>query len=181
MRRGVSGVDMRTAEALPLSDDSLDAHPAIGLDALDVNASNYSASSRNVRVPTSHISDDHSSSSSAIQSLTSASTLSTLDNNNKLDLSPGEATARRGLLRDTFFDSWKDDATVPELPSPEEMQKKDPLGAQIWKLYHKTKGQLPNSERLENLTWRMMSMKLRRKELEEQGYGICVLMLRKWC
>ena len=59
------------------------------------------------------------------------------------------------------------------------MQKKDPLGAQIWKLYHKTKGQLPNSERLENLTWRMMSMKLRRKELEEQGYGNCLLIFEE--
>lgn len=56
------------------------------------------------------------------------------------------------------------------MESPEEMQKNDPLGTQIWKLYHKTKGQLPNSERLENLTWRMMSMNLRRKELERQGY-----------
>ncbi|TKA62229.1 hypothetical protein B0A55_12100, partial [Friedmanniomyces simplex] len=32
-----------------------------------------------------------------------------------------------------------------------------------------TKGQLPNSERLENLTWRMMSMNMRRKETERQG------------
>ncbi|KAK5127701.1 hypothetical protein LTR08_004328 [Meristemomyces frigidus] len=162
MRRGVSGGDMRTAEVL--SDDSLDALPAIDFDATD---DADCSPPRHVPVPNGHLSDDHSSSSSAIHSLTSASTLSTLDN--KLDLSLGEAAARRGLLRDTFFDSWKDDATIPELPSPEEMQKKDPLGAQIWKLYHKTRGQLPNSERLENLTWRMMSMKLRRKELEEQG------------
>ena len=159
---------MRTTEAL--SDDFLDVIPGVGLDV--------ELSSRHVRVPTGHLacSDEHSNSSSAIQSLTSASTLSTLGTlDNKLDLSPVEATARRGLLRDTFFDSWKDDATISEVPSPEEMQKNDPLGAQMWKLYHKTKGQLPNSERLENLTWRMMSMKLRRKELEEQGYGDCTV------
>lgn len=41
-------------------------------------------------------------------------------------------------------------------------------GTQIWKLYHKTKGQLPNAERLENLSWRMMSMNLRRKEMERR-------------
>lgn len=46
------------------------------------------------------------------------------------------------------------------------MQRKDPLATQIWKLYSKTKTQLPNAERMENLTWRMMSMNLRRKEMQ---------------
>ncbi|KAK5129012.1 hypothetical protein LTR85_000345 [Meristemomyces frigidus] len=156
---------MRTSE-LP-SDDSIDAPSTVGPDSAELDISHSSSSPRQVRFPPGHFSDDNSGSSSAIQSLTSASTLSTLES--KLDLSPSEVTARRGLLRDSFFESWKDDTSTPELPSPEEMQKKDPLGAQIWKLYHKTKGQLPNSERLENLTWRMMSMNLRRKELERQG------------
>ena len=49
------------------------------------------------------------------------------------------------------------------------MQKKDPLATQIWKLYSKTKTQLPNQERMENLTWRMMGMNLRRKEREQQA------------
>lgn len=114
-----------------------------------------------------------SGTSSAIASLTSQSTLDTLST--RLDLSPTERDARKGLLRDTFFDHFRDDsassvAARSELETPEEMQKNDPLGTQIWKLYHKTKGQLPNSERLENLSWRMMSMNLRRKELERQGY-----------
>ena len=52
--------------------------------------------------------------------------------------------------------------------SPEEMQRKDPLGTQVWRFYHKQLGQLPNAERLENLTWRMMSMTLRRKGLERR-------------
>lgn len=114
-----------------------------------------------------------SGTSSAIASLTSQSTLDTLST--RLDLSPTERDARKGLLRDTFFEHFRDDsvssvAAQSELETPEEMQKNDPLGTQIWKLYHKTKGQLPNSERLENLSWRMMSMNLRRKELERQGY-----------
>ena len=50
------------------------------------------------------------------------------------------------------------------METPEEMQKKDPLGTQIWKLYSKTKTRLPNQERMENLTWRMMAMNLRRRE-----------------
>lgn len=52
------------------------------------------------------------------------------------------------------------------MDSPEEMQKMDPLGIQIWKLYSKTKSQLPNKERMDNLSWRMMSMSLKLKEQE---------------
>lgn len=122
-------------------------------------------SPRHVRVPIT-ANDDSSGSSSAIHSLTSASTLSTLEG--KLDLSPTtDLIARRGLSK-PFFDQWGDDSTAEQQKSPAEMQKNDPLGTQIWKLYHKTKGQLPNSERLENLSWRMMSMNLRRRELERR-------------
>lgn len=110
-----------------------------------------------------------SASSSTVHSLTSASTI-----DSKLDLSPlEEGGARKGVLRDTFFASWKDDsaaaasAAVPGLDeSPEDMQKKDPLGIQIWKLYSRTKTQLPNQERMDNLSWRMMSMNLKRQEQE---------------
>lgn len=95
----------------------------------------------------------HSSSttSSAVQSLTSASTLD----------SPTESSARRAL-RDSVFESatWRE----PDAETPEELQRKDPLGTQIWKLYSKTRNTLPNSERMENLTWRMMSMNLRRAQ-----------------
>jgi GATA-binding protein len=43
----------------------------------------------------------------------------------------------------------------------EEMQRQDPLATQIWKFYAKTKQLLPAQERMENLTWRMMHLKLR--------------------
>ena len=119
-----------------------------------------------------------SSDSSAICSLPSTSPRGRLPT--RLGLSPTGREARKGLLRETFFDQFKDDyptsaataalsRTDADAETPEEMQKNDPLGTQIWKLYHKTKGQLPNSERLENLSWRMMSMNLKRKELERQG------------
>lgn len=111
--------------------------------------------------------DTASGASSAIQSLTSASTLSNLDG--RLDLSPHDSATSQGLLRTSVFDEWKNDAGDLEAENPEEMQKNDPLGTQIWKLYHKQKNQLPNRERMENLTWRLMSMNLRRKELERQG------------
>ena len=155
------GGDMHFDAAL--ADDSMD-FSAIGSDG--VESSNTISSPRHVRFPPGHF-DNTSASSSAIQSLTSASTLSTLES--KLDLSPTDAVARQGVLRDSIFGEWRDDAANLEPDTPEEMQKKDPLGTQIWKLYHKQKGQLPNSERLENLSWRMMSMNLRRKELERRG------------
>ncbi|KAK6333602.1 hypothetical protein TWF718_011405 [Orbilia javanica] len=44
------------------------------------------------------------------------------------------------------------------------MQKQDPLATQIWKLYSRTRSSLPNQERMENLTWRMMSMTLKREQ-----------------
>ena len=50
------------------------------------------------------------------------------------------------------------------------MQKKDPLATQVWKYYSKTKTQLPSHERMENLTWRMMAMNLKRQEREQARY-----------
>lgn len=139
--------------ASPLSSDF--DHDAIGAMA-DLHSFHTSSSPRHVRFPQDHH-DDVSGSSSAVQSLTSASTL----DSSKLDLSPSDSAAREGVLRDTFFPRLKNDA-VADFDDPEEMQKKDPIGTQIWKLYNKQKSQLPNSERMENLTWRMMSMNLRR-------------------
>ena len=86
----------------------------------------------------------------------------------KLELSPPDSVARKELLREAFFPDWKDDAASSAgLDDPDEMQKKDPLATQIWKLYSKTKTQLPNQERMENLTWRMMAMSLKRKKREQ--------------
>ncbi|KAL6721883.1 Sodium- and chloride-dependent GABA transporter 1 [Lecanora helva] len=87
----------------------------------------------------------------------------------KLDISPENKQTRKELLRDAFFPDWRDDAANSDLSNPDEMQKKDPLGTQIWKLYSKTKTQLPNQQRMENLTWRMMAMNLKRKEQEQQA------------
>lgn len=84
----------------------------------------------------------------------------------KLDFS-GLDSVSKELLRESFFPSWKDDASGAELDSPDEMQKKDPLATQIWRLYSKTKKQLPNQERMENLTWRMMAMNLRKRKQED--------------
>jgi GATA-binding protein len=92
-----------------------------------------------------------------------------LEFEDKLDLSPAEANARRELLREFIFPSWKDDASSAGLESPDEMQKKDPLATQIWRLYSRTRSQLPNQQRMENLTWRMMGMNLKRRKEREQA------------
>ena len=85
------------------------------------------------------------------------------------ETSPNEASVRKNMFDQTLFPNWQCDAAhQDDLGNPEAMQKKDPLAAQVWKFYHKAKTQLPNGERMENLTWRMMSMNLRRKELERQ-------------
>ena len=69
------------------------------------------------------------------------------------------------LLGDSLFPEWRAD-TPQGIDGPDEMQRRDPLATQIWKLYSRTKAQLPNQERMENLTWRMMTLSLRRQERE---------------
>ncbi|WVF71596.1 hypothetical protein IAT40_006404 [Kwoniella sp. CBS 6097] len=54
--------------------------------------------------------------------------------------------------------------TIPEEGTPEEMARKDPLATQVWKAYAKAREVLPNGQRMENLTWRMMHLTLKRKE-----------------
>ncbi|KAH6714800.1 hypothetical protein BKA61DRAFT_735131 [Leptodontidium sp. MPI-SDFR-AT-0119] len=47
------------------------------------------------------------------------------------------------------------------------MQRKDPLAIQVWRLYSKAGKRLPNQERMENLTWRMMATSLQTHKQEE--------------
>ena len=84
-----------------------------------------------------------------------------------LDLSPDRQKARQEVLRDAIFPNYKDDAGGSGLSQPNEMAREDPLGIQMWRLYSRTKAQLPNQERMDNLTWRMMAMNLKRKEQEQ--------------
>ncbi len=88
----------------------------------------------------------------------------------KLDISPENKQTRKDFLREPLFPDLKDDAASADLGNPDEMQKKDPLVSEVWKFYSKTKTQLPNQERMENLTWRMMTINLKRKEREQARY-----------
>jgi GATA-binding protein len=86
-----------------------------------------------------------------------------------MEVSTADDSARQGMLQDAIFPAFGNDAgNTPSVESPEEMQKNDPLGTQIWKLYSRAKTQLPNAERMENL----MAMNMRRAELDRnKGYG----------
>jgi GATA-binding protein len=127
-----------------------------------------SSSPRHARLPPAAAQFDYSSgSNSAVQSIASNSTL-----DSKLELSPEDVAARKGMLEHSIFPSFQNDADAPCMKSPEEMQQDDPLATQIWRLYSKARAQLPNAERMENLTWRMMAMSMRRAELDRnRGYG----------
>ncbi|KAL4951269.1 nitrogen regulatory protein area [Aspergillus filifer] len=90
---------------------------------------------------------------------------SQLSDDFSLESPSDSAQGHDSLLQDSLFPEWKADAPRG-LDSPDEMQRRDPLATQIWKLYSRTKAQLPNQERMENLTWRMMALSLRRQERE---------------
>lgn len=86
----------------------------------------------------------------------------------KLDFPLKDSAAYRGLLSESVFPDWHNGSPRQAAEDLAEMQKNDPLATQIWKLYSKTKSQLPNQERMANLTWRMMAMSLKRQEKERQ-------------
>jgi len=52
---------------------------------------------------------------------------------------------------------------------PERLAKQDPLATQVWKMYAKQKANLPHAQRMENLSWRMMSLALKKKKDEEEA------------
>ena len=46
----------------------------------------------------------------------------------------------------------------------EEAARQDPITAQMWKAYAQANGGLPNGQRMENLTWKMMQLTLKKRE-----------------
>ena len=59
------------------------------------------------------------------------------------------------------------ETSFPEVHSPDEMAKHDPLASQVWKAYARDRGTLPNGARMENLTWRLMHLTLKKTEERE--------------
>ncbi len=54
---------------------------------------------------------------------------------------------------------------------PEQLAKDDPLATKVWKMYARTKANLPHAQRMENLTWRMMALALKKKKDDETQPG----------
>jgi uncharacterized protein DUF1752 len=54
---------------------------------------------------------------------------------------------------------------------PEQLAKDDPLATKVWKMYARTKANLPHAQRMENLTWRMMALALKKKKDDETKVG----------
>ncbi|KAJ3474517.1 hypothetical protein NLI96_g12413 [Meripilus lineatus] len=57
---------------------------------------------------------------------------------------------------------------IGDTTDPEQMAKEDPLATQVWKMYARTKANLPHAQRMENLTWRMMALALKKKKEDEE-------------
>ncbi|KAK4043745.1 hypothetical protein C8A01DRAFT_32063 [Parachaetomium inaequale] len=79
----------------------------------------------------------------------------------RLDLPLTHGGAHPDLLRSAAFQPFQQTA-ARERQNLDEMQRQDPLATQIWRFYARTKQALPAQERMENLTWRMMHVKLLR-------------------
>ncbi|KAH7061470.1 hypothetical protein B0J12DRAFT_296820 [Macrophomina phaseolina] len=98
-----------------------------------------------------------SNSPTNMPSLTPASTL-----DSSVDASPSRYAAGDEVLDDTVFPEFKNN----EESNLEEHQREDPLGVDMWKFYRK-QSRLPDAGRMENMTWRMMAINLRK--VQQQG------------
>ena len=80
-----------------------------------------------------------------------------------------QAVADR-LLSESLFPSkpGPDDLEDNVSDQSDDSQKKDPLATKVWRMYTKAKDNLPNGARMENLTWRMMAMTLKQKNVEAE-------------
>ncbi|KAK8040592.1 hypothetical protein PG991_000380 [Apiospora marii] len=80
----------------------------------------------------------------------------------------GGDNGAHGILATSLFPTWRDGMSSQD-GGLEQMQQSDPLATQIWRFFKQTKQNLPCQERMENLTWRMMHAKLRKKRQEEEA------------
>ncbi|KAH6607169.1 nitrogen regulatory area [Trichoderma cornu-damae] len=95
---------------------------------------------------------------SSSSSFSSSSAAAAASSSNGQTPSPSQAN----VLGSALFPSLET-AAAGSSGNLEQMQDDDPLAAQVWKFFNKTKQQLPNQQRMENLTWRMMALNLRKR------------------
>lgn len=78
------------------------------------------------------------------------------------DVRRNAASASRTLLNTPLFPGLER-TSVDERTSADQMKQEDPIGMQMWKYFARMKQQLPNHDRMENLSWRMMSVALQKQ------------------
>ncbi|KAI5283683.1 hypothetical protein KEM52_003278, partial [Ascosphaera acerosa] len=85
----------------------------------------------------------------------------------------GLPPSKARLLEDALFPPWERSvrSTDPQDEDPSKLQQDDPLATKIWRMYSRTKSQLAGQERVENLTWRMMSMTLQKERANAIAQG----------
>ncbi|KAH7037559.1 uncharacterized protein B0I36DRAFT_67794 [Microdochium trichocladiopsis] len=85
-----------------------------------------------------------------------------------LGLSDPVDTATHSILQTSMFPAMQNGLGGQE-QSFEDMRQNDPLATQIWKFFSRTKQNLPHQGRMENLTWRMMHVDLRKQQEEAKA------------
>ncbi|KAM5346849.1 hypothetical protein ACJ41O_009854 [Fusarium nematophilum] len=83
------------------------------------------------------------------------------------DMSKTYLVARDGLMGSALF-PFLQNGLADSDQSLGKMQQDDPLATQVWKFFAKTKQQLPNQQRMENITWRMMALGMRKQKQQQQ-------------
>lgn len=93
-----------------------------------------------------------------------------------LDISKADGSPSKpyDLLRTSLFPNLRNDIAGTD-ENLEQMRENDPLATQVWTFFRKTKQSLPNRQRMENLTWRMMYANLRKRAQEEQERYVSAL------
>nr|CAA07052.1 nitrogen response regulator [Metarhizium anisopliae] len=84
------------------------------------------------------------------------------------ELTQAGGVANNKLLGSALFPSL-DNAGADSSVSIDQLHRDDPLAAQVWKFYTKTKLQLPNQQRLENFTWRWMALNMRKQKQDDEA------------
>ena len=76
-------------------------------------------------------------------------------------------------MRDTPFLAFPTVSDYHHAPDPDidpdRLAKEDPLATQVWRMYAKTKATLPHAQRMENITWRMMALALKKRKEDEES------------
>jgi GATA-binding protein len=87
----------------------------------------------------------------------------------RADVDKTYAAANSSLLGDALFPDLRNAGAASSKQSLDQAQRDDPIAMQIWKLFSQTKQQLPNQQRMENMTWRMMTLSMRKQKREMQN------------